>query len=393
MTSMVWEQQLDIVEQPLANLLQCVFEQVSEDIMDAVTIAPAEDGRVYVDWDESTVFCFTNETEFEVIHKNPKRISTVVHTLPTDPKDAIAYTLEQVKRYEQYWNNKPEQFYLNHIQNIIRRGSTKMDRTGKGTKSLFGLQMTYSLRNDSFPLFTTKKMFWRGIVEELLWFIKGNTDAKVLAERGVHIWDGHGTREYLDHHGFSNREEGDLGPIYGFQWRHYGAKYVDCHTDYKGQGIDQLAGCIETLKTNPNDRRIVMTAWAPTDLSEMILPPCHMFCQFYVNDKNELSCQMYQRSADMGLGVPFNVASYALLTRMIAQVCGLGLGEFIHTLGDAHVYLDHIEGLKKQTERIPKSFPTLKINPAKMDIDSFEFTDFELIGYTPDEPIKLDLAL
>lgn len=226
-------------------------------------------------------------------------------------------------------------------------GKKRSDRTGVGTVSIFGAQMRFDLRNDIFPLLTTKRVFWRAVLEELLWFIKGSTNAKELQDKNVHIWDGNSTREFLDKNGFHDREEGDLGPVYGFQWRHFGAEYKTCHDDYTGKGIDQLNEIIERIRNNPNDRRIIMSAWNVTDIPKMALPPCHCFVQFYVAD-GELSCQLYQRSADMGLGVPFNIASYALLTYMIAHVTGLKPGDFIHTLGDAHVYLTHIEPLKEQ---------------------------------------------
>jgi len=189
--------------------------------------------------------------------------------------------------------------YLNLVKDIIQNGVERKDRTNVGTLSRFGAQMRFSLRDETFPLLTTKKVFWRGVVEELLWFIKGNTNSNLLSNKDVKIWDANGCRAFLDSRSLKHREEGDLGPIYGFQWRHFGAEYKDMHTDYSGQGIDQLQQCINTIKNNPTDRRIIMTAWNPTDLSQMALPPCHMFCQFYVAN-GELSCLMYQRSCDMG---------------------------------------------------------------------------------------------
>ena len=212
------------------------------------------------------------------------------------------------------------------------------------------------------------------------------------------IWEGNGSRAYLDKIGLTERAEGDLGPVYGFQWRHFGAEYVDCNTDYSGQGVDQLADVIHKLKNNPYDRRIIMSAWNPADLAKMALPPCHMFAQFYVSYKEgegrgALSCVLYQRSCDMGLGVPFNIASYALLTIMIAHVCGLEPGEFIHTMGDAHVYVDHVDALKGQLERVPREFPTLKINRKVDDIDDFKFEDFELVGYDPHPSIKMNMSV
>ena len=288
------------------------------------------------------------------------------------------------KQHEEYQ-------YLDAIRNILQFGTKKEDRTGTGTLSLFGMQMRFSLR-ESFPLLTTKRVFWKGIVEELLWFIKGETNAKTLAEKGVHIWDANGSREFLDQRGLSHREEGDLGPVYGFQWRHFGAKYESMHDNYEGKGVDQLAECIKQLKEDPNSRRIVMSAWNPSDLSTMALPPCHMFAQFYVSN-GQLSCQMYQRSADMGLGVPFNIASYALLTLLVAHVCGLKPGEFVHTLGDSHVYLNHVDALKTQLERDPKPFPTLRFNSSKTKLEEFEFSDFELFGYDPHPIIKMKMAV
>lgn len=291
---------------------------------------------------------------------------------------------EIFERHEEY-------LYLNLVQEIISDGIPKDDRTGTGTLSRFGCQMRYNLRK-TFPLLTTKKVFWRGVVEELLWFISGSTNAKVLQEKGIHIWDGNASRDYLDSIGLREREEGDLGPVYGFQWRHFGARYTDMHADYTGQGFDQLLDVINKIKNNPDDRRIILSAWNPSDLKLMALPPCHMFAQFYVAN-GELSCQMYQRSADMGLGVPFNIASYALLTCMIAHVCGLARGDFIHVIGDAHVYRTHVRPLQEQLQKLPKPFPILKINPEKKDIDSFVADDFELTGYDPHEKIAMKMAV
>ncbi|XP_057374939.1 thymidylate synthase-like isoform X1 [Daphnia carinata] len=285
-----------------------------------------------------------------------------------------------------------EHQYLHLIRNLIQNGNVKGDRTGTGTRSIFGAQMRFSLRNGKFPLLTTKRVFWRGLMEELLWFVRGSTNAKELQEKDIRIWDGNSSREYLDSIGLKDREEGDLGPIYGFQWRHFGAKYDNMHSDYSGQGVDQLKNLIHTIRTNPEDRRMILTAWNPSALREMALPPCHCLAQFYVAN-GELSCQMYQRSADMGLGVPFNIASYSLLTYMIAHVTGLKPGEFIHTLGDAHVYSNHISALEKQLEREPRPFPTLKIARQVSDIDDFKAEDFVLEGYDPHPKIPMDMAV
>uniref|UniRef100_A0A8B9Y4G2 Thymidylate synthase n=1 Tax=Bos mutus grunniens TaxID=30521 RepID=A0A8B9Y4G2_BOSMU len=247
--------------------------------------------------------------------------------------------------------------YLGQIEHILRCGFRRDDRTGTGTLSVFGMQARYNLR-DEFPLLTTKRVFWKGVLEELLWFIKGSTNAKELSSKGVKIWDANGSRDFLDGLGFSDRAEGDLGPVYGFQWRHFGAEYKDMDSD----------------------------------LPLMALPPCHALCQFYVVN-GELSCQLYQRSGDMGLGVPFNIASYALLTYMIAHITDLKPGDFVHTLGDAHIYLNHIEPLKTQLQREPRPFPKLKILRKVETIDDFQAEDFQIEGYNPHPTIKMEMAV
>ncbi|KRY36098.1 Thymidylate synthase, partial [Trichinella spiralis] len=287
--------------------------------------------------------------------------------------------------------NQEELNYLNQLKDIIDHGVRKNDRTGIGTLSTFGTQSRYCLRDDIFPLLTTKRVFWRGVVEELLWFISGSTNAKQLSEKNVNIWDGNSSREFLDSRGLYNYEEGDLGPVYGFQWRHFGCPYSSMTADYKGKGYDQLQQCIKMIREEPESRRIIMTAWNPCDLEKVALPPCHCFVQFYVAD-GELSCQMYQRSADMGLGVPFNIASYSLLTRMIAHITSLKPGFFIHTIGDAHVYLTHVDALKVQMERKPRPFPKLKILRNVENIDDFRAEDFELINYKPYPKISMPMA-
>ncbi|XBW36680.1 hypothetical protein QEN19_002254 [Hanseniaspora menglaensis] len=294
--------------------------------------------------------------------------------------------------------NKEELQYLDLCQRIIDEGEERPDRTGTGTLSIFAPpQLRFSLKDDRFPLLTTKKVFTKAVILELLWFIKGDTNNKTLQADGVKIWDGNGSREYLDSLGLTDRAVGDLGPVYGFQWRHFGAEYKTCDEDYTGQGYDQLTEVIDKLKTNPYDRRIIMSAWNPPDFKKMALPPCHVFCQFYVafpkDKKPELSCILYQRSCDMGLGVPFNIASYALLTKMIAHVVGMNCGEFIHTMGDAHVYKDHIEALREQISRSPREFPTLKISSNVKDIDEFKLEDFEILNYNPHKVIKMKMSV
>ncbi|KAH3900164.1 probable Thymidylate synthase [Saccharomycodes ludwigii] len=295
--------------------------------------------------------------------------------------------------------NKEEQQYLDLCKRIIEEGEFRPDRTGTGTYSIFAPpQLRFNLKDNTFPLLTTKKVFSRSVILELLWFVKGCTDAKELTRQGVRIWEGNGSREYLDSLGLTDRNEGDLGPIYGFQWRHFGAEYKTCYDDYTGQGVDQLASVIDKLKNSPYDRRIIMSAWNPSDFPKMALPPCHVFSQFYVSfpkdgGKPKLSCLLYQRSCDMGLGVPFNIASYALLTKMIAQVCNMEPGEFIHTMGDAHVYTDHIDALKQQLERNPRKFPKLTIKRDVKDIDDFKYEDFEITEYDPHPKITMKMSV
>ena len=253
------------------------------------------------------------------------------------------------------------QQYLNLLNRILTEGTQKGDRTGTGTLSIFGHQMRFDLR-DGFPLLTTKKLHLKSIIYELLWFLRGDTNVRYLQEHGVRIWN-----EWAD-------ENGELGPVYGHQWRSW--------PDYKGSTIDQIKNVVDMIKHNPDSRRMLVTAWNPAEVEDMALPPCHCLFQFYVAD-GRLSLQLYQRSADSFLGVPFNIASYALLLQMIAQVTGLEAGEFIHTTGDTHLYLNHLEQAKLQLTREPRPLPKMKINPDVKDIFDFKYEDFELIGYDP----------
>ncbi|WP_243355838.1 thymidylate synthase [Bacillus litorisediminis] len=257
--------------------------------------------------------------------------------------------------------------YLELCRHVLSNGTKKEDRTGTGTISTFGYQMRFNLE-EGFPLLTTKKLHLKSIIYELLWFLKGDTNVQYLQENGVRIWN-----EWAD-------ENGELGPVYGAQWR----SWPDHHT---GGTIDQIAQLIDMIKTNPDSRRLIVNAWNVADIPKMALPPCHCLFQFYVND-GKLSCQLYQRSADVFLGVPFNIASYALLTHMIAHVTGLKAGEFIHTFGDVHIYLNHVEQVKLQLTREPKPLPTLKINKKVEDIFSFQYEDFELLNYEAHPHIK-----
>ncbi len=258
------------------------------------------------------------------------------------------------------------QVYHDLLKHVLHHGHNKEDRTGTGTKSVFGYQMRFNLA-DGFPLLTTKKVHLKSIIHELLWFLQGSTNIAYLKENGVRIWD-----EWAD-------ENGNLGPVYGYQWRNWPKP--------DGSHIDQISQVVQAIKTNPDSRRLIVSAWNVADVDQMKLPPCHAFFQFYVAD-GKLSCQLYQRSADIFLGVPFNIASYALLTMMVAQVCGLKLGDFVHTLGDAHIYSNHMEQVQEQLSRELRALPTMRINPAVKDIFSFKFDDFTLENYDPHPAIK-----
>ena len=261
--------------------------------------------------------------------------------------------------------------YLELIRRIRDTGIRKDDRTGTGTLSVFGHQMRFDL-SEGFPLVTTKRLHVRSIVYELLWFLRGETNIGYLKEHGVRIWD-----EWAD-------ENGDLGPVYGSQWRSW--------PDGKGGTIDQIANVVQSIRTKPDSRRHIVAAWNPAEIEDMALPPCHCLFQFYVAE-GKLSCQLYQRSADVFLGVPFNIASYALLTHMMAQVTGLAPGEFIHSFGDVHLYHNHFEQAREQLSRAPRPLPTLKINPGRRDIFGFQFEDFEIVGYDPHPHIKAEVAV
>lgn len=299
------------------------------------------------------------------------------------------YIYEKTKQF-----NMEEYQYIKLIKKIIYSGSIKDDRTNIGTFSIFGNQMRFNLQNNNFPLLTTKRVFLRGIIEELLWFINGSTDSKLLSDKNVKIWDANGSREFLDNLGFTDREEGDLGPVYGFQWRNWGAEYIDNKSNYSNKGIDQLSNLIEDIKKNPNSRRLILSAWNVADIPKMALPPCHIMCQFYVSD-GKLSAQLYQRSGDVGLGVPFNIASYALLLKMIAHVTNYEVGDFVYTLGDAHIYNNHIEALKKQINRIPREFPKLYLKNSETikNITDFTIDNFDVKDYKPHANIKMQMAV
>lgn len=283
--------------------------------------------------------------------------------------------------------SKNEQAYLDLISYVRDHGSKKGDRTGTGTRSHFGAQLRFDL-NDGFPLLTTKKVHFKSIVYELLWFLQGDTHVQYLQDNGVRIWNEWATAEQTAKF---NRPEGELGPVYGHQWRNYGAsKKAD--GSYNQDGVDQIQELIDTIKTNPNSRRLIVSGWNPAEATQVALPPCHTLFQFFVAE-GKLSCQLYQRSADLFLGVPFNIASYALLTHMVAQVCGLGVGEFIWTGGDCHIYDNHIEQVNEQLSRSQYALPSLSLNPDIDDIFGFSFEDIKVENYQSHPTIKAQVAV
>lgn len=287
-----------------------------------------------------------------------------------------------------------EHQYLNLIKDIIEHGSIEEGRNGK-TRVKFGSSMRFSLSDGKIPILTTKRVAVKTCFEELFWFIRGCTSNLELQAKNVHIWDANSTREFLDSRGLYDRELGDLGPVYGFQWRHFNAKYVDSKTDYTGQGIDQLQTIIDDLKDPEmrTSRRMILTAWNPCQLEEMALPPCHMTCQFHVRDGKYLSCAMFQRSGDVGLGVPFNIASYSMLTHILANHCGLIADEFVYFLGNCHIYEDHLDALKEQIERVPMDFPTIRIKNIRESIDDYTMDDIEwTTPYLSHTQIKMKMS-
>ena len=286
-----------------------------------------------------------------------------------------------------YHNSKNEQAYLDLLQHVMTNGTEKGDRTGTGTLSHFGAQLRFDLA-DGFPLLTTKKVHFKSIVYELFWFLSGSTHVDYLQENNVRIWNEWAT---ADQTARFNRPAGDLGPIYGHQWRNYGATKRE-DGSYDNDGVDQITEVIEQIKTNPNSRRLIVSGWNPKEADQVALPPCHTLFQFFVAD-NKLSCQLYQRSADLFLGVPFNIASYALLTHMVAQVCGLEVGEFVWTGGDCHIYQNHREQVELQLTRSLYELPTLTLNPDIKDIFAFTFDDISIEGYESHPAIKAKVAV
>lgn len=322
-------------------------------------------------------------------HNTPKKLYPAIQTL----HESVHHDAQDQPHPQTQTQEHDEYQYLNLIHDIMHDGIFEEGRNGF-TKSVFGASHHYSLEHNTVPFLTTKRLAWKTCLKELLWFIKGDTSNTRLRDVGVHIWDANASREYLDGRGLGHYMEHDLGPVYGHQWRHFNAPYESCNTDYAGKGVDQISQIITTLKTpaQRTSRRIILTAWNPAQLAEMALPPCHILAQFNVSNGDELSCALYQRSGDVGLGVPFNIASYSLLTHMLAHHCGLKAKEFIHHLGNAHIYDDHIEPLKTQLLRRPHPFPTLQFKDhcaAYTHLEQYTADDFVIQNYVCHEPLRM----
>lgn len=292
-------------------------------------------------------------------------------------------------------NYRCENDYLKLVSDVLSYGELQRGRNGN-VYSYFGYQMRFNLRNNTLPLLTTKRMAYKSCFKELFWFLRGETSNKKLKAQNVSIWNANATREFLDSRGLYHLDEDDLGPVYGHQWRHFNAKYWSADEDYSGRGVDQIDRVIRILKGDDpeetrNSRRIIVSAWNPEQLDEMALPPCHVIFQFYVNNADELSCSLYQRSGDVGLGIPFNIASYSLLTHIIAHHCGLKTGEFIHNIGDCHIYDNHVDALKKQVTRSPYEPPKVKITKHYDTIDEYDIDDVELIDYQHHDRLVMEM--
>ena len=313
----------------------------------------------------------------------------------------LSYRGELYDVYDRCWMIyqifSEEEMYLKLMRSVLERGTERPDRTNVGTRAMFGKRLEFSLQNNRLPVMTTKRVFLKGVVKELLWFLGGATNASSLRDDGVHIWDGNSTRAYLDSRGLDSYEEGELGPVYGYQWRNWGKPYTKNGTD-RSTGVDQVENIIRTIRENPFDRRMVMSAWNVSDIPKMALPPCHIFAQFYVENDcvtntMRLSCSMYQRSADLFLGVPFNITSYALLTHMIAHVTGCVADKLIMNFGDAHIYNNHIEQVKTQLDRPGFKFPKITIDCDTEDIDDIKYEHFKVDGYECHPGIKAPMAV
>ena len=360
-----------------------------KELFDISNILTENDLQQYTQLNNFIVVQYTNATYLN----EPGNVQTTL-TIPytfklkkvyKSPKVGIPQGIKLLHYFNYATHQCLETPYLNTVKHILNNGESREDRTGTGTISVFGNQIRFDI-SEYIPLLTTKFVPWKSCIHELLWFLKGKTDSKELEEVKVNIWKDNTTREFLDKRGLSHLPEGDIGAGYGFQWRHFGAEYETCHSDYDGKGFDQIADVIHQLKENPTSRRILFSAWNPSFLDKMALPPCHVLCQFYVSFKDNqkyLSCQMYQRSQDVFLGAPFNIFSYAVLTYLLAKLCDMKPKELIISSGDTHIYKDHIEQMKEQIRRIPLTSPILTVSDSVLSksLDDITIKDFELDGY------------
>jgi dihydrofolate reductase/thymidylate synthase len=331
---------------------------------------------------------------YKTVLDNSYNCDTFIDSVPKDYKLTSTKQISKGVIEEYQYQNVSELNYLSVMQDILTNGLSRNDRTQVGTLSLFGKVLSWDVRNGILPLLTTKRTFYRGIAEELLWFLKGSTDAKQLQEKNVHIWDGNSSRQFLDSRNLHHYETGDAGAIYGFQLRHFGAHYESCNTDYSDKGFDQLQYVIDTIKNDPHSRRILFSYWNPNDFDKMSLYPCHILYQFYVDtEAKTLSCNLYQRSSDYFLANNFNVVSAVILMHMIGKLTGYTPHTLNHMMGDVHLYKNHIEQCKKQLKRIPSPFPTFKIVGNQEQISDFTIDDFVLENYYPQPGIKADMAV
>lgn len=333
---------------------------------------------------------FTNNEKYKIFYhkKNNHKYNPLINNLIMPEHQAVSYSTIANSQYNSEYN------YLNQLRNVLENGKIRETRNSK-TLSIFGINMDFDI-SKTIPLLTTKKIYWKGIINELLWFLKGQTNNKYLQDNKVYIWNGNSSREFLDSRNLEHLKEGDCGPIYGFQWRHFNAKYVDCNSDYTSKGIDQFQNVINTINTDPMSRRMIISAWNPCQLDEMCLPPCHVLYQFYVSINSDgdkcLSCSMYQRSGDMFLGVPFNIASTATLTYIIANITNCKPDKITIKIGDAHIYESHIDAVNKQLSREPTYFPTLEIKNKSKNIEDYIVDDFIINDYNCQSAIKAPMV-
>ena len=342
----------------------------------------------FTTYDDDTFIASSTSVKFKYIVISRATFHVDVSNVVLNRATCVAMSSE----FDLYALMSEEELYLQLMQRVCEQGAFKPDRTGVGTHSTFGERLEFSLRNGVIPVMTTKKVFFRGVVEELLWFLRGSTDTKELERLGVHFWNQNGSKQNLDKLGFSYRSEGDLGPVYGFQWRHWGKTYVDPQ-NRTGRGVDQIRALIDGLITDPHSRRHILSAWNVSDISRMALPPCHVCCQFYVSPEKELSCMLFQRSADLFLGVPFNIASYALLTHIVAKLTNLKPGKLVMNFGDTHVYVNHRDAVREQCSRsVEQNFPSVVL-PDDISLETLSSENIHLENYNAQPRISAEMAV